>query len=340
MKNVFIIAEIGCNHNGEKELAYKLIDKAIESGVDAVKFQTFKAEKLISTIAPKAEYQVKNTGNSETQLEMTKKLELSYETYLDLFKYVESKGVKWFSTPFDFDSIDFLIGQKMDIWKIPSGEVTNLPYLEIIGKQKGGVIISTGMANIEEVQNALNILEKNGKKKEEITILHCITEYPTPDDEMNISTIKYLKENFSDYKIGLSDHSEGYEAAIGSVAMGAEVVEKHFTLDREMQGPDHKASADPETLTKLVQGVRKIEKMYGNPKLEATPIEKKNIIVARKSIVALKGIKKGDFLTKDNITVKRPGNGISPMKWYDILGTVAHKDYNEDELIEGKWKLI
>lgn len=334
MKKTYIIAEIGCNHNGDPKLAYQLIDKAVEAGVDAVKFQTFKADKLISKIAPKAEYQVKNTGDQDSQLEMTRKLEIPYETYLELFEYTKNKGVDWFSTPFDFDSIDFLEKLDMNTWKIPSGEVTNLPYLERIGKLDGDVIISTGMANVDEVRQALAILEAQGKKKSDITILHCITEYPTPDDEMHISTVKYLIENFPEYKIGLSDHSKGYEAAIASVALGAEVVEKHFTLDCDMPGPDHKASADPETLVSLVEGVRKIEKMMGTPKLEATEIEKKNIPVARKSIVAATDIKAGDVLTVENITVKRPGNGISPMKWYDVLGTTAKKDYAEDELID------
>ncbi len=334
MKKTYIIAEIGCNHNGDEKLAYELVDRAVESGVDAVKFQTFKADKLISKVAPKAEYQVKNTGDADSQLEMTKKLELSYETYLELFKYTAAKGVDWFSTPFDFDSIEFLEQLDMKIWKIPSGEVTNLPYLEKIGSLPGNIIISTGMANIAEVKQALEILENQGKKREEITILHCITEYPTPDNEMHISTVKYLIDNFPDYTIGLSDHSSGYEAAIGSVALGAEVVEKHFTLDNDMPGPDHKASANPEVLDALVEGVRKIEVMMGTPKLEATDIEKKNIPVARKSIVAAADIKAGDVLTEENITVKRPGNGISPMKWYDVLGTVAKKDYAEDELID------
>lgn len=334
MKKTYIIAEIGCNHNGDEKLAYELVDKAVAAGVDAVKFQTFKADKLISKIAPKAEYQVKNTGDADSQLEMTKKLELSYETYLELFEYTAEKGVDWFSTPFDFDSIEFLEKLDMNIWKIPSGEVTNLPYLEKIGSLPGSIIISTGMANIDEVKQALEILEAQGKKKEEITILHCITEYPTPDDEMHISTVKYLIDNFPEYTIGLSDHSKGYEAAIGSVALGAEVVEKHFTLDNDMPGPDHKASANPETLKSLVEGVRKIEVMMGTPKLEATEIEKKNIPVARKSIVAATDIKAGDVLTTENITVKRPGNGISPMKWYDVLGSVAKKDYMEDELID------
>ena len=331
-KHTYIIAEIGCNHNGNVELAYELVDKAIEAGVDAVKFQTFKADKLISKIAPKAEYQIKNTGNVESQLEMTKKLELPYEEYLKLFDYVKSKGVDWFSTAFDFDSIDFLKDLDMKIWKIPSGEVTNLPYLEIIGALPGKKILSTGMANIAELEKAIEILESKGS--DDIVILHCITEYPTPSDEMHISTVPYLIENYGDkYVIGLSDHSQGSAAAIGSVALGATVVEKHFTLDNEMEGPDHKASANPTVLKELVHGIREIEIMMGTPKLEATPIEEKNIIVARKSIVASGDIKKGDVFTVDNITVKRPGNGISPMEWYNVLGTVANRSYQEDELI-------
>lgn len=332
MEKTYIIAEIGCNHNGDIKLAYELVDRAIESGVDAVKFQTFKAEKLISKNAPKAEYATANTDAEESQLEMVKKLEISYEEYRKLFDYVESKGVDWFSTPFDFDSIEFLDSENMKIWKIPSGEITNLPYLEKIGKKKGKVILSNGMSSIEDIDAALEVLESKGTT--DITILHCITEYPTPDEEMQLATIPYFMERYgAKYTIGLSDHSAGYEAAIGSVAMGATVVEKHFTLDNAMPGPDHKASANPDTLDRLVSGVRKIEKMMGKAKLVATPIEAKNIPAARKSIVAACDIKAGEVFTVENITTKRPGNGISPMKWYEVLGTTATKDYYEDELI-------
>lgn len=328
----YIIAEIGCNHNGDVATAYKMVDVAIETGVDAIKFQTFKADALISTVAPKAEYQIKNTGNEESQLEMTKKLELPYDEYVKLFAYVESKGVDWFSTPFDDASIEFLANTNMNVWKIPSGEVTNLPYLEKVGKLKGKKIISTGMANIKELEAALEILEANGS--DDITILHCITEYPTPDSEMQMATIPYLIEHYSDrYTIGLSDHSVGALAAPLGVSLGARVVEKHFTLDRAMEGPDHKASADPVTLKELVDNVRKTEVMMGTPKLEATAVEAKNIIVARKSIVAKTDIKEGEVFTIENITTKRPGNGISPMKWYEVLGTKATKNYQKDELI-------
>ncbi len=333
MKETYIIAEIGCNHNGNVELAYKMVDEAIACGVNAVKFQTFRADQLISVFAPKAEYQIKNTGNEETQLEMTKKLEISYEEYLELFNYVKSKGVDWFSTPFDFDSIEFLSKLDMKIWKIPSGEVTNLPYLEIVGKQPGKKIISNGMCTMEEIDTAVSILEQNGS--EDICILHCITEYPTPDEEMQISTIKYLIDNYAHkYEIGLSDHSRGYVAAIAVVAMGATTIEKHFTLDNEMDGPDHKASANPQVLKELVEGIRKVEVMMGKPKLVPTPIEVKNIIVARKSLVAKVDIKSGDVLTLDNLTVKRPGNGISPMQWYDYLGKTVVKNYMMDQLID------
>lgn len=275
MKKTYIIAEISCNHNGHVELAYKLIDEAVKVGVDAIKFQTFKASNLISKNAPKAEYQEKNTGKEESQLEMTKNLEISYENYLNLFKYVESKKNDWFSTPFDFESIEFLKNLQMKIQKIPSGEITNLPYLEKIGQISGKKILSTGMANLEEIDEAIKILKKNGST--DIDILHCITEYPTPDSEMQLKTIPFLMNKYGNkHKIGLSDHSEGFEAAIGSVALGAEIVEKHFTLDNNMPGPDHLASADPKVLLNLVKSVRKMEKMLGKPKVEATSIEKKN----------------------------------------------------------------
>lgn len=333
MKKVYIIAEIGCNHNGDIKLAYEMVDKAISAGVNAVKFQTFKSEKLVSKFAPKAEYAVGNTQAGESQLEMTKKLELTYEDYRGLFDYVEKQGVDWFSTAFDFESIEFLASEGMKVWKIPSGEITNLPYLEKIGQQDGKIIISNGMSSVKELDKAVEIIEKNGAT--DITILHCITEYPTPDEEMQLSTIPYFIERYGEkYTIGLSDHSAGYEAAIGAAAMGAVVVEKHFTLDNDMPGPDHKASANPKTLVRLVEGVRKIEKMYGTPKIVATPIETKNITAARKSIVASKDIKIGEVLTEDNITTKRPGNGISPMEWYNVIGTVAKRDYHEDELLK------
>ena len=334
---VKIVAEIGCNHNGCVNLAKKMIDVAQKCGVDAVKFQTFNAESLISKYAPKAEYQKRNTGEADTQLEMTRKLELSHEEYLLLREYAMMKGLEVFSTPFDLESIDFLysIGQK--IWKIPSGEITNLPYLEKIGEmdvKEKKILLSTGMANKEEILYAIRILQR--KKKNEITILHCNTEYPTPDEDVNISAIIDLKKTFSEFKIGFSDHSVGYTAAIMAMAYGVSVIEKHFTLDKNMDGPDHKASATPNELYQLVNEVRRAEIMLGCRKKIVTESEKKNINIARKSIVSRCKIKKGDIFSEQNITCKRPGNGISPIYWYDILGKMANRDYQEDEMIDIK----
>lgn len=328
---VYIIAEIGCNHNGDFKLAKKMVDVAVNCGVDAVKFQTFKADKLISKYAPKADYQKVTTGTEDSQLEMTRKLELSFEEYLELRDYCITKKVDVFSTPFDNESLDFLISTDMPVYKIPSGEITNLTYLEKIGKQRKKVILSTGMANIDEIKTAVSILKEAGG--EDISVLHCTTEYPTPYEALNLNVISTLKKEFPDLKIGYSDHSIGYEVPIAAAALGAEIIEKHFTLDNNMLGPDHKASATPEILGNLVKGVRIVEKSLG--KFEKVPeeVEVKNKIVARKSIIAKVSIKKGEVFTEENITVKRPGNGISPMNWYNILGEKAERDFLEDELI-------
>lgn len=337
MKKVFIVAEIGCNHNGDPKLAKKMVDIAKECGVDAVKFQTFKADQLISKYAPKAEYQKATTGTADTQLEMTKKLELPYEEFVKLEKYAKSLGLEVFSTPFDFDSIDFLIQNKQKIWKIPSGELTNLPYLEKIAKadiSEKEIVISTGMATVEEIKWALNILEKNGMTKNKITILHCNTEYPTPYEDVNLEAIPYLMEQFPEYKIGFSDHSQGYFDGVASVIYGISFIEKHFTLDKNFEGPDHKASVTPEELKLLCEGIGVVEKSLGKRDKIVTESEKKNKIVARKSIVAKRKIKKGDIFSLENITVKRPGNGISPMEWYNILGKEAQFNFEEDELIK------
>ncbi|MBS4761793.1 N-acetylneuraminate synthase [Carnobacteriaceae bacterium zg-ZUI252] len=328
---VYIIAEIGCNHNGDAQLAKKMLDVAVSCGVDAVKFQTFKAEKLISRFAPKAEYQKKTTGTNDSQLEMTKRLELSFEEYLELRDYGLSKGVDVFSTPFDEESLDFLISTNMPVYKIPSGEITNLPYLEKIGQQNKKVILSTGMANMAEIHQAVKILQDNGTS--DISVLHCTTEYPTPYESLNLNVITTLKKEFPELTIGYSDHSIGHEVPIAAAALGAEILEKHFTLDTNMPGPDHKASATPDVLEALVKGVRLIEKSLGSFEKVSVPVEEKNKIVARKSIVANKAIKKGDIFTEENITVKRPGNGISPMHWYEVLGKEAQHDFQEDELI-------
>ncbi len=336
MSKVVLIAEIGCNHNGDYELARKMVLKAKECGVDGVKFQTFNSEDLISKYAPKAPYQKITTGTNTSQLEMTKRLELKGEDYLKLKEYALSLGLIVFSTPFDLKSIDFLYKNGQNIWKIPSGEITNLPYLEKIGMlecKNKQIILSTGMANIEEIKTAIDILIKNGTKENEITLLHCTTQYPAEDNEINLWAINDLKSNFPSFKIGFSDHSRGYIAAIGAAAIGVCMIEKHFTLDKNMQGPDHKASINPQELTLLCENVRRIEKMQGSKKKVVTSSEEKNKIAARKSIVAKCDIKKGEILTTDNITVKRPGNGISPMNWYKILGKKAECDFKEDELI-------
>lgn len=336
MKRIFIVAEIGCNHNGSYDLAKALVDKAKECGVDAVKFQTFKSEALISRYAPKAEYQKETTGTADSQLEMTKKLELKHEDFISLKQYAESLGLTVFSTPFDLGSIDFLYSQKQKLWKIPSGEITNLPYLEKIGSmdiEGKKIILSTGMATIEEIHAAVDVLNKNGTELSQITILHCNTEYPTPDEDINLLAIKKLQEEFPKNEIGFSDHSVGAVAATAAAMLGITLIEKHFTLDKNLPGPDHKASATPEELTEICTNIRRLEKMAGNGEKFVTKSEDKNKIVARKSIVASRKIKKGEIFTEENIICKRPGNGISPMKWYEVLGKAAEEDYEEDQLI-------
>ena len=337
MKHVFIVAEIGCNHNGSKDLAREMVIKAKECGVDAVKFQTFKADALISCYAPKAEYQKETTGTVESQLEMTKKLELSHDDLIELKAYAESLVLVVFSTPFDLDSVDFLNSIGQSLWKIPSGEITNLPYLKRIGAIKidnKKIILSSGMATIDEIKTCIGVLVEAGTNENDIILLHCNTEYPTPDKDVNILAINDLKEQFPNVSIGFSDHSVGYVAAVGAAILGVSLIEKHFTLDKNFAGPDHKASATPEELKALVENVRRIEVMAGSSKKIVTESERKNKIVARKSIVAARNIVKGEILTEENITCKRPGNGISPMKLYDILGKVAEKDFRTDELIE------
>lgn len=336
MDKVFIVAEIGCNHNGSKEMAYKLVDEAKACGVDAVKFQIFKAAELISRYAPKAEYQKQTTGTADSQLEMTAKLELSQADYLELKDYAESQGLVVFSTPFDLGSVEFLESIKQKLWKIPSGEITNLPYLEKIGSIKipdKKIILSTGMANLEEIENCLDILTKAGTARSDIILLHCNTEYPTPDGDVNLLAINDLQEHFPQIAIGFSDHSVGFVAAIGATMLGARLIEKHFTLDKNLPGPDHKASVTPDELRLLVKNVRRMEQMAGSGHKIVTKSERKNKIVARKSIVARSEIKKGELFSVDNITCKRPGNGISPMRWYEILGQKAEKDFQVDELI-------
>jgi N,N'-diacetyllegionaminate synthase len=332
MNKVFIIAEAGVNHNGSIELAKKLIDVASEAGADAVKFQTFKAEKLVSKNASKAEYQKQTTDNSESQFDMIKKLELDLATHKELIAYCKTKNIMFLSTPFDHDSIDMLDQLGLEIFKIPSGEITNLPYLRHIGQLGKKVILSTGMADIGEIEDALDVLIEARTKKENITVLHANTMYPTPMEDVNLQAMVTIGNAF-DIAYGYSDHTLGIEVDIAAVAMGATCIEKHFTFDKTMEGPDHKASLEPDELKAMVKAIRNIELALGSSVKKPSKSEMPNISVARKSIVAKTDIKKGDTLSEKNITIKRPGNGINPMRWDEIVGSTAVKDYKEDEII-------
>ena len=334
MNHTLIIAEAGVNHNGSIELAKQLVDKAVEAGVDYIKFQTFKASKLVTRDARQAEYQQKNIGDgNDSQYQMLKNLELSAEEHTMLVDYCHGKGIHFLSTAFDFDSIDLLDSFHLNLWKIPSGEITNYPYIKRIAQKQGNVILSTGMSTPEDIRNAVNVLLKWGKTKEQITILHCNTEYPTPFEDVNLLAMQSIARQFGT-QVGYSDHTRGIEVPIAAVALGATVIEKHFTLDRNMPGPDHKASLEPDELKAMVSAIRNIEKALGSSEKKVSDSERKNIAIARKSIVAAKDIKKGEILTEENITVKRPGTGISPMRWEEVLGTTAVHDFQEDELIE------
>ena len=330
--SVFIIAEAGVNHNGSIELAKQLIDVAVDSGVDAVKFQTFKAESLVSKTAEKADYQKQITDVSESQFDMIKKLELDVETHKELIAYCQEKNIMFLSTPFDHESINMLSDLGLKIFKIPSGEITNLPYLRHVGSLDKKVILSTGMSNLREVNSALNILIKAGTFKENITVLHANTQYPTPMEDVNLNAMLTMQKEFG-IAVGYSDHTLGIEVDIAAVAMGASCVEKHFTLDKTMEGPDHKASLEPNELKAMVGAIRNIEKALGSCEKKVSSSESDNINIVRKSIVASQMIKKGDLLTDKNITTKRPGNGINPMKWDNIIGSIAAKDYEMDDLI-------
>ena len=330
--SVFIIAEAGVNHNGSIELAKQLIDVAVEAGVDAVKFQTFKAENLVSKSAQKAEYQKETTDNKESQFEMIKKLELDVDTHYELIEYCNSKNIMFLSTPFDLDSIELLDKLGLEIFKIPSGEITNLPYLRKIGALNKQVILSTGMADIGEIEDALDVLIDAGTTKEKITVLHANTMYPTPMEDVNLRAMVTIGDTF-DITYGYSDHTLGIEVDIAAVAMGAQVIEKHFTLDKSMEGPDHKASLEPYELKVMVKAIRNIEIALGSKVKKPSKSEKSNMEVARKSIVAKCTIQKGELLSEENLTVKRPGNGINPMRWDEIVGTVSQKNYEVDELI-------
>ena len=329
----FIIAEAGVNHNGEINKAFELIDAALEAKVDAVKFQTFQADALVNKSAQMAEYQMNNLGYSDSQHQMLKELELPVSALYELKEYAEKKGLLWFSTAFDTQSIDFLQEMDIAVWKIPSGEITNLPYLQKIAKIDKPIILSTGMANLAEIEAALQIFLDAGRQRNEICILHCNTEYPTPWHDVNLRAMPVLGSTFGT-EFGYSDHTNGVEVPIAAVAMGAKVIEKHFTLDKNLPGPDHKASLEPQELKLMVESIRNIEEALGGTVKQPSPSELKNKSIARKSIVASCDIKAGDTLIEEVVTTMRPGDGISPMHWHDIIGKTASRDYIAGDKIE------
>lgn len=332
-KHVLIIAEAGVNHNGSIELAKKLIDKAAEAGSDIIKFQTFKSENLVSKTARQAEYQQRNIGKKdESQFSMLKKLELSQAEHEELIHYCKKRNIRFFSTAFDMESIDYLHSLNMGLWKVPSGEITNYPYLRKIAQYQEPVILSTGMCELSDIESAMSVLLEFGVKKEQITILHCNTEYPTPFTDVNLKAMLEIEEKFG-VRIGYSDHTTGIEVPIAAVALGAVVIEKHFTLDKNMEGPDHKASLEPEELKSMVSAIRNVEQALGDGHKAISNSERKNIEIARKSIVAACPIHAGELLTEENLTIKRPGTGISPMRWNEVIGTTAIKDFEEEENI-------
>lgn len=331
MKRVYIIAEAGVNHNGDINIAKRLVDAACEAGANVVKFQTFQADSIVSKYAQKAGYQLHTTDKEETQKEMLKKLELTYDMHVELIQYCKAVGIDFLSTPFDLDSIDLLESVGMNLYKIPSGEITNLPYLRKIGSLKKPVIMSSGMSTMEEVKEAVKILKENGAK--DVSVLHCNTQYPTPVRDVNLNVMNSIRKEVG-VRVGYSDHTEGIEVPIAAVAMGAEIIEKHFTLDRTMEGPDHKASLDPDELKAMVKAIRNIEMAIGDAEKKPTVSEQDNITVVRKSIVAKRRIEAGETFSDDNITTKRPGTGITPMLWDSVIGTAAKRKYEEDELIE------
>lgn len=329
--SVLIIAEAGVNHNGSLSLAKKLADKAKEAGADYVKYQTFNPSNMVSKYAAKAEYQKQTTDSKQSQLDMLEELMLSYDEFVELKEYCGQIGIGFLSTSFDLDSTEFLTRLGCEIWKIPSGEVTNYPYLVDIARKHQPIILSTGMCDEEDIAAAIEVLKSNGAGK--ISLLHCTTEYPTPFEDVNLKAMCTMRDIFG-LEVGYSDHTRGIEVPIAAVAMGAKIIEKHFTLDKNMEGPDHKASLEPDELKQMVDSIRNIEKALGSGTKRPAESEKKNVIIVRKSIVASKTIKKGEVFTESNITTKRPGNGISPMKWDTVIGTNAIRDFEEDEIIE------
>ena len=334
MSKTLIIAEAGVNHNGSLTTAKELIDMAASAGADYIKFQTFKAENIVTKKARKASYQERNCADSDnSQYKMLKRLELSYDDHFKLIEHCREKGIGFLSTAFDLDSVSFLESLDLSIWKIPSGEITNLPYLRKIAAMKRPILLSTGMCRMEEVGEALNVLTGEGVPLSEITVWHCNTPYPTPMEDVNLRAMDTLAREFG-VNIGYSDHTLGIEVSVAAVAKGAKVIEKHFTLDKNLPGPDHCASLDPSELKQMIQAIRHVEQALGHELKQPSPSEISNIIIARKSIVAARNIQKGEILTEENITCKRPGDGITPMKWDEIIGTTAVRDFSEDEKIE------
>lgn len=332
-KKIIIIAEAGVNHNASMDMARRMVKEAARAGADYVKFQTAVPELVISSIAPKAEYQKETTGEGESQLEMCKAIHLPLTAYPELAELCRKEGIGFMSTPFDLVSIDSLAEIGMDYWKIPSGEITNLPYLRKIAAKGGRVILSTGMSTLDEVADAVDVLEKGGISRDDIILLHCTTQYPTPYSDVNLKAMDSLRELHTG-GVGYSDHTLGIEVPVAAAALGAQVIEKHFTLDKNLPGPDHRASLDPAELAAMVKAVRHIETALGSGEKKVAESERPNIEVARKSIVAARTIAKGETFTEENITVKRPGNGISPMLWDSVIGQTAKKDFPYDSLIE------
>lgn len=331
-----IIAEAGVNHNGSMEMAKAMVDVAADAGVDYIKFQTFKSELLVTSQAQQADYQKKQAKEEDnSQLSMLRKLELSEENHYELIDYCNERGVKFLSTAFDFKSLEFLSSLNLDFWKIPSGEITNYPYLKKIAQTHLPVVMSTGMCTNEDIERALNVIVNNGVSIKDIILLHCNTQYPTPFSDVNLRAMAEMSERFG-VKVGYSDHTEGIDVPIAAVALGACVIEKHFTLDRTLPGPDHRASLEPHELKRMVEAIRNVETALGRANKQVTSSESVNIIAARKSIVASTKIQQGELFTEDNLTVKRPGNGLSPMLWEEVIGKTAYRDFNVDELIELK----
>ena len=335
MQKTLIIAEAGVNHNGDLNLAKRLVELAKKAGADFVKFQSFKSEECVSIKAPKAKYQVQNADDkNETQFEMIKKLELDKNAHKELLDYAKSLDIGFLSTPFDLPSIELLNELGLEMFKIPSGEITNLPYLRAVGALRKRVILSTGMSDLNEISAALSVLIKSGTKERDISILHANTAYPTPFEDVNLRALQTLQKEFPHHKIGFSDHSLGIACPIAAVAMGACIIEKHFTLDKHLAGPDHKASLEPNELEMMVQGIRQIEKALGDGEKRLTKSEKENLKIARKSLVARREIKKGELFSEMNLTTKRPATGISAMRYDEFLGKMASKNYEKDEFIK------